>query len=441
MVKIFSLLIAMALLSAVVGCGKKAESDKPALMVDTRPLESDLQKFLEKQQVVCEAGQVCPTYLSKIVVINGSQVKYCTGFLVKSDVVATSSSCLTNFLRLDNQDCSKDIFFFFGRSFNRMPQKVGCSKVIQASSLVDKDPVLWRNDVAFLQMSESLDYKRSLQISRDGLQAAKIFTLWGIEQVDDTTGFIRRDECEAVFNSYINPIATDESSPSATVAGCNYKNGFTGAPLIDGRGKLRGTVSQGIDQKLKEDLQNSDLLVRPLKDFLHVTNYACAPTIFNEDTLNEAECHKNIDSTIVDNIRYQMFSPDVLFGEMKSKVEAAVAGISPYINFEVSVSGSGNLRTVDIYPKCFKKISSWLWTFNRSQNNKVFENWLPQKSFKRIMDSYGKIQGLEVNKSDKRFYFQMSLKALRNSSSSHVYMWDDSENPSRVFENLVDCKI
>ena len=74
-----------------VACGKKAKENGTPERVKP-PVETDQQReeFLNKQDVNCETNQACPNYISKIVIFNGDQKKYCTGFLTDENTIATS---------------------------------------------------------------------------------------------------------------------------------------------------------------------------------------------------------------------------------------------------------------------------------------------------------------------------------------------------------------
>src|SRR5690606_15636262 len=77
----------------LVSCGKKVKEthDVP----ETVPLPiSTIEEFLSKQNISCEKGLACPTYLAKVVSIIGKEYRFCTGFLISPTVMATSSSCL-----------------------------------------------------------------------------------------------------------------------------------------------------------------------------------------------------------------------------------------------------------------------------------------------------------------------------------------------------------
>src|SRR5665647_383137 len=362
----------LAGLLLLLSCGKEAKTSSPRTDQTSNPITPDaLERLLNQQEISCSAGQSCPDYLAKLVVVDKGRVKYCTGFLVNGDTVATTSSCLTDQTRQINGDCSQDIFLFFmGKGSSRKPIRVGCQKVLLYSNIdPNGDVEIWRDNVAFLQIDKRMSDRKHLSFSRDGIGDHKMFTTWVMDQMDAATAIIRQDDCEAVHNTFINPLVKNESSPSMTYAGCAANNGNVGAPLIDGRGKVRAMISKAINPGFK----THPLLIKPLQEMLHATSFSCAPTIFDSEVQDEKECSKVLDLTILDRLRGEMLSPERLFGELSKKLEDSVSLLSPYLKFGVKFHQTGDIREAEVYPKCFKPFGEWLESFRGFKGNYIFQ--------------------------------------------------------------------
>src|SRR5687768_1738012 len=144
----FICLVTMAFV--LVGCGKKANNSKAQSSVKeprTDTVEgNDTEAYLAKQKVFCEEGEACPNYIAKIVVFDNNKTpRICTGFLVKENIVATSTSCLPDLLRLKDQDCSTDVTLFFPETNISAMERVACKRVLQVSDLTSSDAGLWRD--------------------------------------------------------------------------------------------------------------------------------------------------------------------------------------------------------------------------------------------------------------------------------------------------------
>lgn len=428
--------LAMGICLLLIGCGKKAETQK-GTPDQVRPPQTQIEEYLAKQTVSCEGNQACPNYIAKIVVVQGSKYKFCTGFLTDDNIVATSSSCLPSLLRLNGQDCSKDVFFFFPKTPTRPAESVGCTKVQLISQLPGQDPVLWRDDVAFLEINKELRYRRQAQIVRDGVGNNRQFSAWMIDQQDDISAIVKKATCESVHNNYVNPLVLNESSPNMLFADCLTTTGATGAPVIDNRGKVRAMITRKIDAGLRTYLENTGLLTNGLKEMFHATNFACAPTLNDNDMLDERECLKDLTYSKVDRIRSEMLSTNLLFGDLKKKFEESLNKVSKYVEFGVKLIPKGDVQDTEIYPKCFKPLNIWLESLNNTRNTYVDDVTLPVRSFRRVMDPYGRISGLTVKGDDKETFVQFSLKNLRNYQRSSILMWSGRE-PVQTFPGVTE---
>ena len=428
------LLISMGMSFLLLGCGKKAETKKSLPVVERLP-QTELDTYLGKQAVSCEGNQACPNYIAKVVAFHGSTPKFCTGFLTEEDVVATSASCLPRLLRHNGGECSRDVFFFFPKTWNRPAERVGCARVILASQLSEKDPVLWRDDVAFLQLDRSLSYRREARIIRDGIPNGRQFTTWMIDQQDEFFSIIKKGTCEAIHNNYVNPLVMNEFSPSMVFADCAVTSGGTGAPVIDNRGKIRGMISAEMDKDLRKYLESTGLLTDGLRNIFHGTNFACAPTSRDNDMADERECLKDLTYTQVDRRRSEMLSTNLLFGAMKKEFEESLNSVSHYVQFGVKLIPKGDIQETEVYPKCFKPLTQWLSSLNNNRNIYVHDVNLPKTSFRRVIDSSGRVRGITLNGDEKETYVQFSLKSLRNIQQSSILMWSKSEDASH-FPNI-----
>lgn len=417
-----------------VGCGKKARNDDIGFRSNPQLEPSELEQLLSRQEVACDGNQACPNYLTKIAVVNGKKLNFCTGFLVNENTVATSASCLPNLLRLVGQDCSRDVFFYFPKTANRSAERVGCTKVLQVSQLDGVDPILWRDDVSFLHLDSSMSHRRQATISREGVSNNKEFQVWLVDQQDDYTAIIRRETCESAHGTYVNPLASHISSPNMVFNNCILKNGNSGAPILDSKGKVRAVVSERMDQKLRTYLESTGLLTNPLREMFHASSFACAPIIDNNDLLDEKECTKDLNYKKVDRLRSDMLSNATLFADMKKKMEESLESVSRYMTFGVKLIPQGDFQSAEIYPKCFKPLVDWLATLSGTRNNFVTEITLPQKSFKRAMDVYGRIYGQVTEGANEKFFVQFSLKNLRSVKKSYILMWNYEIN--RTFPDI-----
>ena len=242
----------------IFSCGKK-EAGNDIEKLPPEMIESEKEELLKKQEIFCEAGTPCPDYVAKIVVFDKGIVRYCTGTLVGRNKLMTSASCLPSHLRNTDVDCSKDVHIFFNKG-NRPPDRLNCKSIVQVSNLDGNRSEYWHEDVAVLELSRNLYSRDFKDVTRKGVRDGDTYRFYGVEQMNEFTGIIKKEECEVVLNSYLYPLSSDESSPNVILAGCIKKNGFRGAAILDGFPKLRGVLSD--NSSLKSSLENSPLLIK-----------------------------------------------------------------------------------------------------------------------------------------------------------------------------------
>lgn len=422
----------------VSGCGKKVGLKEVNNEVE-RPTQTQIDTYLSQQDVNCEPNRACPNYIAKLVIVNGESFKFCTGFLINDKTIATSSSCLPGLLRLQGQDCGRDIFFFFPKTSNRPAQKATCKRVISASVVDGKDPLMWRDDVAYLELNSSIFYRRQANISRDGLQNNREYTTWMIDQQDGSSALVKRINCNAIHGSYINPLAANESSPNMIFGNCPITRGGAGAPLLDNRGKVRGMISKGMDSGLRNYLVNTGMLLNPLSEIGHGTNFACAMVPGDIDVLDEKECYKDLNYNIVDRLRGEMVSTKYLFSELRKNYEDSIQSISSKMKLGVKLLPNGDIYETEIFPKCFRPLDGWLDQLSSNRNTYVDSLSFPVKSFRRAMDSFGRILAITLESEEKEISMQFSLKTLRNTKKSSILIWANGEDQNvRTYNNMTE---
>lgn len=434
-----------------IGCGKKAEEPgNNRATPEDEPVLSDIELELSKQELFCgNAGRECPSYISKIAVLQKSKLKYCTGFLTKDNVVVTASSCLPDRLRFKDAFCDKDVTFFFATSDSAAkPLRMKCDKVLEISAIdTTQDPFLWRSNVAYLKVDDSdpktrkeLNGRKRLTPARAGMDDLDKFYTWTVDQIDSEQpgshqGIIRKsDDCRAVHNTYFNPLSTNSSSPVITFGGCEYNEGNSGAPVLDYRGRVRGVVSRPVAKSEIDEVISMRILDRPLKSLMHVSNYACSPIYNSDETIqNESECSRVLDINSYDSGQTTMVNEATLFRTAIQKLEVDLNGKNRYLKFEIGLNPVGDAYETKVVVKCFKNTANWL---NEYTNNKPLTSYLdvPQMKISKAMNEFGKIYASEVVEGKKNTSFQFKPSILRKEKAATVFMWSDG--PSTTFYDV-----
>lgn len=412
---------------AIICCGKKVEdSDKSSgTQRYATPVASDLEKILSDQQVSCEPGNVCPNYIGLVSVIDKGRIHSCTGYLVERDVVVTSASCLPSMLRLANQDCSKDVHIFFGGAgASDKTDRFACQRIISSSELKTSNPTRWRDDVAFLKMSAPAPYRRTLKFSRKGFHHFENYLAWYVARMDEKTTFVKKAICRNIQSSYVNPFANHPSSPNILISDCDLPENSSGAPLLDARGEVRGMLSTKMSGVISDYLSKAGLLVAPLKTIFHGTSFACAPTIYDSQVLDEAECLKDMGQVSLDEAISKLLEPKKVFEEARQKIEAELNSKMPYMNVTTSLEGKNGDRYLTFSPRCFKPLGDWIDQVENT-NALVTEFSFPAVRVKKALDSYGRLFAHVIRNQSEKYYLQFSVRNLKRYSNSRVYFWGD----------------
>lgn len=424
----------LLIIGCLFSCGKKEDS-KSVEALPPEMIESEKEELLKKQELYCEPGAFCPDYVAKIVVFDRGQPRFCTGTLVSKNKLLTSASCLPAYLRSTEADCSKDVFFFFSRG-TRPPDRVECKSIVQVSELDGNLAEYWRDDVAVLELSKNLNWREFKDVSRRGFDDSDKVRFFAVDQSNEYTGVIRKEECEVVLNSYLYPLSSEPSSPNILVAGCAKKTGYRGAAILDSFPRIRGVLSD--DSSLRASLQNSSLLIKPLKDFLHVSNFACALFLEDNIALSEQECSKELNYSAIASARAQLMSDEERYGTLVDKLEAQADSLSKYYRISAFLTTVSDRQILNFKPECFKNVSSWI--SGVKEDGEVNESALfPAHTLRKGVDSNGRAVTQEVEEKKERYSLTFSGKRLFKEKLSDIFLSTESTNTRRI-SGIKACK-
>lgn len=422
-------LFPLLIIGCLFSCGKKEKSDS----VEALPpelIESEKEEFLRKQELFCEPGTFCPDYVAKIVVFDRGQVRYCTGTLVSKNKVLTSASCLPSYLRSTEADCSKDVFLFFGRGGTRPPERMECKSILQVSALDGNLAEYWRDDVAILELSKNLNWREFKDVTRRGFEDSDKVRFFAVDQANDFTGVIRKEECDVVLNSYLYPLSLEKSSPNILVAGCKKKTGYRGAAIMDNFPRIRGVLSD--ESSLRASLENSSLLIKPLKDFLHVSNFACAPFLEETSALNEQECSKELTYSNIAKARDVLLSDQERYGVLVDKLEELADSLSKYYRISATLNTVADRQILSFKPECFKNVNSWISAVKTDET--VNEAMLfPAHTLRKGVDSNGRAVTQELEEKKEKYSMTFSGKRLFKEKLSDIFLSIADANSRRIY--------
>jgi hypothetical protein len=414
-------------------CGKKAEK-KNSDIERNRDEIRDVDELISKQTVECARGEDCPEALAKVVVADGSRLRTCTGFLVTSEIMATSASCLTPGLRAAEDRCSGEVFSFFPKVGAKPAQKIGCESIIRVSTLVGSDPVLWRQDLTYFKLPSPI-LRRPLFMSRDGVKDNSIVRSWKLDMVNNEAGIIRKQDCKVVHQTYVNPLADSEFSPNFVITGCDFISGNRGAPLLNERNRWVGLMSQYTDKELVKFIESTGLLTASLKPLAHASNAACLPSSYDDDDYpEEVECRRDLNTALLDETRSNMLNPKRLYAQTINKTQSYLEALRPYFKWDVEVINHETMGDAEIKfkPQCFSNIKDWIRSVNGSRYV-VYSFQLPNYRLKLSITPDAKFAPIIKEEGDQKYFVQFNPRELLASRSSQVFLWP--ENLPSIFNS------
>jgi len=360
--------------SIILGCGKKVDKDSiPAMndrdrdSRDDRVADDDaVRKFISKQKLTCVDEQDCPDNIAKLVIIDRQKISFCTGTLIGTDTILTSSSCLPRSFRVSNLNCEKNIFAIFPKTYSRPVQRIGCSKIISSDSNEPSDPALLNSDFAFIKLNGKVSRSTSF-VSRRGLNQNSYYNTMKINYVDDYMGEIVKKKCNPLFNSFANPFTVSKYSPIITVSDCGFVAGNDGAPLFNSKGFIVGLFSSRMDKKVGSFILNRNILSEPMADIHHVANTACIRfPLSRYEIKRNKECSKDINISLLDKLRRKILVNSKVHLKNMLKIKAEIETPVKYFKWKVKFFGNSSSSTFEPHiekPNCFFKLKSWIGEF------------------------------------------------------------------------------
>lgn len=412
----YILLMAISILLIACGQGTKnsKDSDGPRQPED-RESNRDLGEFVRNQRLDC-AEESCPEYLAKILVITDGKPTYCTGTLVNSNTILTSSSCIPREVRIRGKYCSDEIFAVFGSS---NPAIIPCEQILEIDSKISfLEPAMWKGDYLLFKLTD--DVEREIPKAADrGVLNKENLDLWRIDFKNDLLSVIKKDKCISVHNSYLNPFVDSSAHPMQVVAGCESGTGAQGSALINSDGELAGILSQEMSGNLYNFLSNSNVLAGELSRYHHVTNLSCLA--FLGSSIDPNRCNPNLSLYRLDALRADVLRGiDVNHTDMTS-VSRELSDSGTYFKWEFEFqkrAWSGTYELSIKRPECIKDTDGWIYEFttrrNRIYNRGTRTIEVPNYNFVSKLDSFLQPTSVLEEKGTKVFTFTF------NPWSSHV---------------------
>lgn len=369
-----NIILALAIYSLAIGCGKKIDNSKSGSNGDGDRFGRDgqitntLRKFIQKQTHECTDELHCNESVAKLVVVDRQNVRYCTGTLISPDVILTSASCLPKSLRVPGLKCRTNIFTIFPKTTFLNKQVVNCKNIVSSDTNEDVDPALWKSDFAFIKLDRSIS-RKAVKISRKGLKEDVPYRSYKVDFENDYDASQKLSYCFPIFNSYANPFSTGRFSPLVSVRDCENILGNGGSPLLNFSGEIVGLFSGKLDKGVGSYVTNTNLMIEPMAPIHHIANTACVklPKSYDLAGVNP-DCKKGITTALLDKYRNKILKSKLIhkknMEDIKDELESPIKYFKWKVDFFVDSKGH-SYEPHFVKPKCFFDIKTWIAEFTR----------------------------------------------------------------------------
>lgn len=355
-----------------MACGRNFEEgdkkkDPPRNSENERRVSDSVRNFALTQSVECEDEIFCNTAVAKVIVLDRGDIKYCTGVLVKEDILLTSSSCLAKSLRFPKVSCTNSIISVFPGDTFRKQETVFCDEVISASNIRDDlDPALRSSDYAFIKLKNKVT-RKPVTVSKLGIDRNASYTIWKADYETNRVGVIRSKVCIPFYDSYANPFSSRKTSPLVTMRDCGFEEGSLGAPIINLKGEVVGVVAGSLDKSVEG--YASSFLIEELADIMHVSNLHCSYLPWENISPDfDLECSKDTSVLSLDRKRSSILTNVEIHRRNFNNIQSELEVYEKYFIYDIIFRRMKNGFDFELdmgRPKCFQNIRDWIGEFTR----------------------------------------------------------------------------
>jgi len=208
----------------------KATSSTTARYIDSVP---------PRYEVSCPNGELCSESVALLVGLSAPrEPTRCTAALIGPRTAITAGHCVA--WELANGGLCDDLWLGFAQSARRPAEWIGCARIESASS---PSPSLLSPDYAVLKLSRDPS-RTAIPIGDGDVPPGEVVRVLSVtaDRFYDEVHQVRSRRCIVDDNRRL--VSPGELPPSSVqvLSSCPIRQGSSGAPVLDHRGRLRGLV-------------------------------------------------------------------------------------------------------------------------------------------------------------------------------------------------------
>ncbi len=218
----------IAALLSLTAC--KATSSTSARYIDSVP---------PRYEVSCPTGEVCSESVALLVGLSAPrEPTRCTAALIGPRTAITAGHCVA--WELSNDGRCDGLWLGFAKSESRPAEWIGCGRIESAST---PSPSLLSPDYAVLKLNRDA-LRPSIPIGEGDVppgEVVRVLTVTADRFYDDVHQ-VRSRRCIVDDNRRLDSSGQLPPASIRVLSSCPIRQGSSGAPVLDRRGRLRGLV-------------------------------------------------------------------------------------------------------------------------------------------------------------------------------------------------------
>jgi hypothetical protein len=271
-------------------------------------------------------------------------------------------------MRISGMGCRGSVIVSFPKARGYKGENILCNQILYSDLISDGvDPALRRTNFAVIKLKNKTS-RRPIKISKAGLSNQRSYHVWSSTKLSPTVSTQVKKKCRPVYNSYANPFAVKDTSPSVVMNGCEFEPGNSGSIILNNKKNLVGVLNSPIWKVLVDSLAESGLYKEPLDHLTYASNAFCLDYEGGK-TKSAKECGKVINITKLDRIHSKMLNSRENHIDIMKKFEKENEPSNRYFKWDIIFSSSGKrvgaFHAEMTKPKCFFGIKDWIWEFRR----------------------------------------------------------------------------
>ena len=220
--------VSVAALLLLTACA--ATSSPAGSYIDSRP---------PRYEVVCSAGEACNESVALLVGLSApSEPSRCTAALIGPRTAVTAGHCVA--WELSSESTCDGLWLGFPGAEDRRPDWVGCERIESVSM---PGASLLSPDYAVLKLGRDVA-RPSIPLGEGEVPSGEVVRVLSVtaDRFYDDVHEVRSRRCVVDDNSRLSVSASVPSSSIRVLSSCPIREGSSGAPVLDRRGRLRGLI-------------------------------------------------------------------------------------------------------------------------------------------------------------------------------------------------------